>query len=315
MRCPDRAALRWAPKAWVAFATGVAMLAALGPASGLADEKQPLVVRFGLSSDIFFDVSPKDAQVALDVWAKRIVAGANRPVQTRGRVLNDADALAAVVARDELDVVALPTMEYLRLQDRLPVVPVLVGVRPDGPYEEHVILVRRDAELTRLEALGGKRLIMQSGAVGVMAQAWLDILLAKHGYPEASRFFGHIKGASKASQAVLPVFFRQADAAVVTRGSYATLLEMNPQIGRELVSIAESPKLLLSMLCLHRKSDEELRRLIVDSTLDLQNSATGRQVLLLFKVTRVILFEPAHLEGVWALFRDHRALRGGLRRG
>jgi len=315
VRCPDRAALRRVPKAWIACAAGVAMLAALGPTSGLAGELEPLTARFGLSSDIFYDVSPKDAQVALEVWAKKIASGARRRVEASGRVVSDVDALAAVAERHEVDVVAFPTMEYLRLRDRLPVVPALVGSRSDGPQEEHVLLVRRDAGLAQLEALGGKRLLMQSGAVGVMTQAWLDILLAKHGYPEAGRFFGPIKGVPKASQAVLPVFFRQVDAAVVTRTSYATLLEMNPQIGRELVSIAESPKFLLSVMCLHRMADEALRRLVVESALDLQNSVTGRQVLLLFKITRVIPFEPAHLEGVSALFRDHRALRGGLRSG
>jgi ABC-type phosphate/phosphonate transport system substrate-binding protein len=307
--------LRRAARAWVAVAAGVTVFVALGPVVGLPGEEPPLVARFGFSSDIFFEVSLKDAQVAVELWAKQIVADARKPVQTNGRVLNDVDTLAGVVARDELDVVALPAMEYVRLRDRLPVVPALVGLRGESPLEDHVLLVRRDADLARLGALGGKRLIIQSGAVGVMTQAWLDTLLVKQGYPEASRFFGPIKYASKASQAVLPVFFRQADAAVVTHTSYATLLELNPQIGRELMVVAISPKLLLTMICVHRKSSEELRRLVVESALDLHNSAPGRKMLLLFRINRVVPFEPAYLEGVSDLFREHSALRGGLRRG
>jgi ABC-type phosphate/phosphonate transport system substrate-binding protein len=310
-----RAVLRRIAQAWVAAAVRATLVVALGPAWGLAGEERPLVVRFGMSSEIFFDVSPKDAQVALEVWAKRIVAGARRPVEASGRVLNDVDALAGAVVRNEVDVVALPTMDYLRLRDQVPIVPALVGSHRNGPQDEHTLLVRRDTGLAGLKALAGTRLLIQSGALGVMTQGWLDILLAKQGYPEASRFFGSIKGVGKASQAVLPVFFRQVDAAVVTRASYATLLEMNPQVGRELVSIAESPKLLMSVMCFQRKAEEEVRRVVADSAADLENSAAGRQVLLLFKVAKVIPFEPAFLEGVAALYRDHRALRGGLRRG
>jgi phosphonate transport system substrate-binding protein len=285
------------------------------PVYGAAADRPIVQARFGLSSDIFFDVSTKDARVALEVWATQIVAGAGKSVQASGRVLESTDALLAATARDEMDLIALPTSEYLRFRDRLPVVPILVGARANGPQDEHLVLVRRDSGLATLETLAGKRLILQAGALGAITQIWLDTLLLKRGLPETGRFFGQIRSAPKASQVVLPVFFRQAEAAVVTRASYETLMEMNPQMGRDLTALAESPQLLFSVMCIHRRADDEVRRLVVDSSLNLQRSAAGRQVLLLFKVARVIPFEPAYLDGISTLLREHRALLGGMRRG
>lgn len=298
----------------IALASLCALVALASPAVA-ADEQEPLTIRFGVASDIFFDVDAKDAQAALDVWVRQIGTDLKRPLRTSGHVLSDAEALTAAIGREALEVVGLPSLEYLRLRDRLPIVPALVGSPRSGPQDEHVLLVRRDAGISEVKALVGKGLIVQSGSVGVMAQAWLDILLARHGAPPATRFFGSIKQASKASQAVLPLFFRQVHAAVVTQTSYATLVELNPQLGREIVSLAHSPKLLMTVMCFHRKADEEVRRVVIQSALALEHSAAGRQVLLLFKIARVIPFEPAYLEGVATLFRDHRALYGGSRRG
>ena len=52
-----------------------------------------------------------------------------------------------------------------------------------------------------------------------------------------------IKEAQKPSQALMPVFFRQADACVASRHYFEVNSELNPQIQRELMSISNSPGL------------------------------------------------------------------------
>jgi ABC-type phosphate/phosphonate transport system substrate-binding protein len=270
----------------------------------------PLMVRFGLPASMFYEVSLKDAEVALELWARQIVAGAARPFQASGRVIENTELLAAATARGELDVIGFSTLEYLRWRERLPIDPVFIGGRDHEPTDEHWLVVRRDSGVTKLSALAGKRVILPAGNVGQLSRIWLDAELAKEHQGDAARFFGEIRTASKLPQTLLPVFFRQADAAVITRAGYGALQEMNPQLGRDLVTIAVSPKLLASVVCFHRHMDEGLRAMVTDGSLGLADSAAGRQILLLFKVKRVVRFEPVYLEGVAGLLRNAGARRG-----
>jgi phosphonate transport system substrate-binding protein len=257
---------------------------------------------------MFYEVSVKDAQVALDLWARQIVSGVAHPIQARGAVLDTMELVAAATARGELDVIGLSSLEYLRWRERLPVDPVLTGSREREPTDEHWLMVRRDSGVTTLGALAGKRLLLPAGDLGILSRTWLDAELAKEHQRDSARFFGEIRTASKLSQTLLPVFFRQADAAVITRGGYSSLQEMNPQLGRDLVAIAVSPKLLPTVVCFHRQMDESLRAVVTAGSLGLGDSAAGRQILLLFKVKQVLRFEPAHLDGVTGLFRHTGAL-------
>jgi ABC-type phosphate/phosphonate transport system substrate-binding protein len=271
------------------------------------------LIRIGLSSDVFYDVTKRDAEIALGSWAREIVRMARRPMDTSTVVHDDADAVAASVARGELDLFGVTGLDYLRLKGRIAADPALAGDRGRGPEDELLIVTRRDKGIARIADLAARSLMVPAGAMGVLARMWLDVELVKHGQPEAARFFGELRSVSRPSQAVLPVFFRQADAAVVTQAAYATLREMNPQLGRDLIEVSRSMKLLSSLLLFSRQAGASKREIAVDSALRLRETTTGKQVLLLFRITKVVPFEASWMDGVTQLVREHAALRGGRR--
>jgi phosphonate transport system substrate-binding protein len=246
-----------------------------------AGAPSPLLARAVLPADMLAGVSRKDAEIALAAWAKELGRAAATPMQTQTSILDDADAVSSTVLRGDVDVFGLATLDYLRLRETLPADPVLVGERGRGPEDEYLIVVRRDSGLATLKDLAAKRLVCQTGAAGTLSRMWLDVALHRQSLPDASRFLGEVRSVGRPSQAVLPVFFRQADAAVVTQTAYATLQELNPQLGRDLVVLSRSPKLLFS--------------------------------LMLFKINRVIPFDPANLDGVSWLVQEHATQRNGRR--
>ena len=311
MRGPHGSAWRGAGALLVVMlATAIQLVADPAPAAGAPS---PRVARLALPADMFYDVSRKDAEIALETWGKELARGAKTQMQTQTAILDDGDAVSAATLRGEFDVFGLTALDFLRLREKLPADPALVGDRGRGPEDEHLIVVRRDGGPATLKDLAGKRLLCQAGVVGTLSRMWLDIALHRQGLPDASRFLGDIRSAGRPSQAVLPVFFRQADAAVVTQAAYATLQELNPQLGRDLVVLSRSPKLLFSLILFGKQTSAELRDLVSDSAFRLPMTATGKQALMLFKVNRVVPFDPANLDGVSWLVQEHVTQRNGRR--
>jgi hypothetical protein len=75
------------------------------------------------------------------------------------------------------------------------------------------------------------------------ALLWLDTQLLRQQLPPSHSFFRSVKLVENASQAVLPVFFRQADACLLPRWSYDTMVELNPQVKEQTTILVHSPLL------------------------------------------------------------------------
>lgn len=285
----------------------------IAPPAPLAGAPVPRVARLALPADMFYDVSRKDAEIALATWGREMLRGAKFPMQAETAILDDGDAVSAAVLRDELDLFGLTSLDYLRLREKLPADPALLGERRRGVGDEHLLVVRRGGLVATPKDLAAKRLLLQAGAVGVLSQMWLDVLLHTHGLPDASRFLGDVHSVDRPARAVLPVFFRQADAAVITEAAYVTLQELNPQLGKDLVILSRSPMLVSSLMLFGRRADPEVRDLTLDSAFRLPMTTMGKQALMMFKIDRVVPFEPASLGGVTWLAQEHASRWKGKR--
>ena len=293
--------------AWLVFG-----FASISHGRGDADGARQIT--FGYSARLLFDVVPRDAQAALELWSRELHRLAGHTIRPRPIIYEDLRTMIDAVSRKEIDLVALSALDYLRLADRALVEPALVGNKGNGAYEEHVLLVRGDSRISRFEDVRGKRLVVPAGTMGEMALLWLDTLLFRRGLPDTAGYVAEVKTAGKTQQALLSVFFGQADAAVVPRSGFATSIELNPQLGRQLTIIAASPTLLPGLMCFRKEFDAEQRRIVTEASLDLKNNAAGRQILMLFKIREVVRFSSEDIEQLVGLLREHTASqrkRGG----
>ena len=108
----------------------------------------------------------------------------------------------------------------------------------------------------------------------------------------------------KSSQAVLPVFFHQADAASISREAYDTLVELNPQIGKSLEIMAHSPRYLQTLLAVRKTLPAALKEKIIDAGLKLSSYPRGSQILNLFRSGGVTRFNAANLKSLQELTQN-----------
>lgn len=280
-----------------------------------APDSNAVHVRLGYPTQMFMDVDPRDAKVAFDLWVNEIIRS-NRLPFTLGIVFFESpdEALAAAKA-GQVELAALPTNDYLRIKDTGPIEPILSGSLDGKVGEEYLLLARTDRGRNSLEQLRGATLNLEAPyTLNPVVLKWLDVQLMRKGLEPADRFLGTIKHVSKPSQAILPVFFGQADACLVNRYAYRTIRDLNPQIERDFAVLATSPPFVASLAFVRKNVPEDLKASI-RKYFNIMDSAKGRQIMALFKVDRTILFQPEHLESLIRLNEEYAALRSKPRPG
>ena len=267
-------------------------------------ERMTLIV--GFSSKVFYDVAINDAKAATKVWMDVLIKKQNLFEKSDTIVYPDLSSIEKAVRAKTVDVMTLLPQEYLEIRKRVSLEPVFVADHGKDFYHQFLLIVRADRGINQLTDLKNKKLALETSQNGTIPIVWLETLIMKEGYTTLKAFFSNVKDAQKTSQALLPVFFRQTDAAIVSRSSFDVMVELNPQLGKELKVIATSPKLLAGIVCIRKdlyKTNKDAVNIALES---LQSDPQGKQILTLFRINRLVPFNPSHLETIEALLKEHR---------
>lgn len=247
----------------------------------------------------------KDAKSAIGYWMKTLAEKAGYKIQSL--IYDDLDSLIADAKKGKIDLIYVAPQHYLKLtntvETSLACVPIIGGKKT----RKYLLLVRSDSPYSNIRDLKGKKLaVLQENNISL---SYLNTLLLKDGQKEAYNFFSDIVEKRKYSQAILSVFFGQADACVVADFSFNIITELNPQIGKSLKAIASSPEYVHLVACFRKASNENLKKLTLDAVFNFQNSNEGRQVLTLFKIEGLVPALASDITTIKSLMDEYEQLK------
>ncbi|OGD18799.1 MAG: hypothetical protein A2W03_14985 [Candidatus Aminicenantes bacterium RBG_16_63_16] len=268
------------------------------------------VFRVGYSGGAFSEVRLADVQIALEVWTTKLGHKLSRTTEKVTAVIyHNLQEIELAVRSGDVDMVVLGSLDYLQLENNDGLDPVLVGAVGENVEMECVVLTRKDKNIHNVQDLRNRVLYADTGGNGDLPVLWLDTVLLKAKLPGAGRLLASLKQVEKPSQAVLPVFFNQADACLVSNRSFTTLSELNPQLGNDLAVLICSPPLLRGLVCLRSDLPKETKQDVVDILTRLHTEPEGKQTLMTFREERLIPFLSSYLETTRALFEEYNALQ------
>lgn len=282
--------------------------AASGPAPP-PSAPQVLHTRIGIGAQSWVGINPNDAKAAISAWARTILQQRGIVVDVQTRIFDSQGALAAAMENDELDSATLSTEDFLALDPRFLPESIFIATRSVALSENYVLLTHRSSEIRSATDLPGKRLLIQAGSHAGLIRAWLDVLSTRplpESGDEALRTDSPI---DKPSRALLPVFFRQADACVVTSNSWATAGELNPQLRRDLRLVAMSPDLVPGLFFFHPHFQSSIRDALESAVMGLHETPAGLQVLTVFQANRMVKQPLSSLDTTRELLAERRRLR------
>lgn len=288
---------------------GILVLASFTPVASSAPESR--LVRVAFTEEMLkpYANDVRDMQAALEAWADKYVGGRGTGLRAEVRLLENVEDAQRRLKSQSIDLLVLSGLDYVQRRQTLPVLPVCMTMAMGKVSDSFVVLTRKASGIRTLAQLKGRKLLIRRGYYSKLTRTWLDTLLWRQGLPGCDTFFTSISGATRINQAVLPVFFGQVDACCVPLEGYRTMVELNPQLGEELVTVATSPSYLSSVVCFRKQWDAVAQQKVLQLLLDTHRSANGQQVLMLFKFERLVPFHAAEGESLIRLLKEHERMR------
>ncbi|MBM4044018.1 MAG: phosphate/phosphite/phosphonate ABC transporter substrate-binding protein [Planctomycetes bacterium] len=304
-RCPSVGVPRWTPGALgLAAALLAACLTAEPP--DVVSQREEKVLNLAFSDHVFADVNVSDGLAAMKVWIETIGRRRHVSVTVQGRVYDELAVLRQGLHAREIDLAVISARDYLSLAEEGVLEPQFMSVRAGKATEQYVLLARKNGGIGDVSALRDRSVLVQKTSRTNMASLWLETLLMEKGMPANA---AKAKEVNKVTRAALPVFFGQADACVVNQNGLETLVELNPQVGKQLQVLATSSEILPIITCLRAGYRPSFLKDFLSAAYELNQDAAGRQVLAIFQVEGVVSFDPSYLDAVKDLLKRHHELK------
>ncbi|HUB81044.1 MAG TPA: PhnD/SsuA/transferrin family substrate-binding protein [Bryobacteraceae bacterium] len=302
--------VRWLAAAALCGATGGRILGVDRSADGLRPTRLYAIV----SASTLGNLNRNDLRAAMKAWFDTMA-------RQKGFLLDSkvdfADSVAQMRERLEsrsADVLVVGVPDYLELEGtRLVVAAFTHGMGTQGEaHYSYLLLVNSSSGASDIGSLRGKRILTFSRGGWNAGAAWLDVLLNQEKLGRAASFFSSVKPAPTGQACILPVFFGTADACVVDEINFDLAKEMNPQLGRLRVVVRSHP--LIESLIVLPTQPHPYQKELFDTLLTLQDDPRGRQLLMVFKIDRLVPVPAKDLDSARELWREFSRLPGGAPR-
>ncbi|TVQ96016.1 MAG: hypothetical protein EA399_16650 [Desulfovibrionales bacterium] len=275
-----------------------------------ASEPGDQVIRLGVSTRTFPAANRNDALAALRVWADTVIRERSLQEYVEISLYDSAEALHTAFALGGIDAASLTTEEIM-----------LLGLRPDFiyiPFKDqgfevrYVLLARRDGVVRDLAGLVAQRLTFFDDSATILAMPWLETLLAEVAGQPIERPLMNLVEVDSPSKAILQVFFRQAQTALVTLEAFELACELNPQLRQELMVLHESQPFVTAFFVFNPDWRGTARDRLEEAIVSLHETPGGQQVLTVFQSARMSRQPSSVLDATRQFLEDYRRLMGDL---
>lgn len=280
------------------LAVALALIALVAPGRARAQETPAGVIvhRVGFTSNQFPGTATRDAAIAIDYWFK-IMSDRQKTAQIPKTTVYDSfGEMHEAMRKHRLDIVVILSRDYLAVRDEIELDPFCTAVRSREGLPRFAVYVPRTKGIRGLSELKGRKIVFDETEGAELGRLWFETRLLQEGLDPEN--FGTFQPVDKASKAVLPVYFGQADACVAPTPSFSIVSEMNPRVGRDLVALEVSQPMAPAIVCYTDQMDPARKPDITQTLLTLHEDPEGQQVLNLFRRDHVLLYDPSQIQPI-----------------
>lgn len=225
----------------------------------VADDELDNEIRIGYFIDPIDKVDRSDLKYTLDAWADNF--GSDRYPLIKVTTFENEARFKQSLSAGTLDLGVIYSYQYETVSELKASPQYLVG-RDVEPLVEFILLVRGDAGIDSAHDLKGKKIIVNTGRRGKLPLMWLRRFMLSEGVNEDTEIFGDVEYAADSFNSIAPVFFKNADACVITRREFQENAMLNAELVQKLHDVASSLNMPTRVLLFSPVIDQSKRDLI-----------------------------------------------------
>jgi len=268
-----------------------------------------LPLRVGVSARTMGDLNRADITAAMTVWIRNIATKQGISADPTPHLFERVEDLIRAIKEERIDILSAPADEFILIEKAVPLAGHYTTLANGSIFGTCIVLVRTDSPFQTLSALRGKRLVALENPSTSLARIWLDTQLWRDGLSASKDFFLKIDPVKKVNSAILPVFFSQADACLVTQTSFDMAGELNPQILKQLRVLVSSVPLISGMGSARAALDPSIRQEFRRGAFQLSDSVSGQHILNLFQCDAIVGVTEDDLASTRALLAEYERLK------
>jgi len=272
-----------------------------------AGEKNVLNMAYHLPS--MKNIDAKDIKISLEFWAKEL--SLQTDIRMNSHFYKDINKLKKDFDAGNIDVIAASSLIFIQNFDLSTLQDGFKSIgKDDKAQNKLLLLVQKNAKINSLKDLRYKKIVRLNSD---LEELYLNTQLQKEFKKDADQFFKKNIIVKKYSKAILKLFFKKADVALVTESAFNLASEMNPQIKKRLKIIKKDDLQLMNSSFFRKGADKEKIQTFKEHAFKIHETKRGEQILTVFKSDRVVESKLEELESVKKIYQEYLALRAPLK--
>lgn len=281
-----------------------AMGASAAEAAAVSNDATLFQFRLAFSARTLEGFKRSDALASVTAWGRQILNWSGTPIDPDPDIIDDPAVLFSRMHAGKVEGAVVLTEELLAQPQRRWPKEVFITTIQGRATERYLLLANTASGITNVAGLRGCSLDLQQGSRAALIPHWLDLLFLREGLGAAADFLGPMTRQEKPSRPVLRVFFRQADACVVSEATFQTMGELNPQVARQVTTLAISPEVMPSVFFFRPSFVGPIREQAEAAVRTVHESVAGQQVMTVFQADSLRPFPFSCLDPTRAVLEE-----------
>lgn len=262
----------------------------------LAQDKDHLkkdFVRMGAMTNTVVGVELKDADAAFKIWTdvlvKKFKAKNVYDFTFEYKMYENIDGLKNDIKTGLINYFNVPVQDYFYLNLGKDFIPFLSGTNhPKQKFTYYYLVTSSKNKIKDLKELEGKKVNISKSINYQIGATWLKTVLRDEMGTRLYKSVNLQTVNDNENEDLLAVFFNKTDYALVSQSTFDLASELNPSLLKKVQIIRSSGNLVTGLFVYRKGMNSNTIKVIKDIVSDLHNDNEGRQILNLFKISKII---------------------------
>ena len=222
-------------------------------------------------------------------------------------VFESTEELYAAFDHGKVDGIFGTAVEYLGREHKLGKEAMSLKYKNAEMKQRLLLVVRNNIGVSRLGDLKNRRLTLAK--YQDVETIYLNTLLLKNKLPEIPGFFAEQRDAKNPNIAMMDVFFEKSDATIIRESEFQTAVELNPQIGKKLIVLAQSPLYLPTLGGVKKEVRGDNLNDLVKALGKITSTEKGRKLLGISQASSIESISLDEVQSVRDLLAEYQSLK------